>query len=455
MIEAHMSAFSVTSVESARMSLARREQQMRQRERRAHVFVGGGFLIVAVALALRSAGSFSVPIAVVYVAAIALAGRVRFEVGTGFTVPTQAVFVPMLFALPAALVPLLVALGLALGKAVAAPFERASLSRIAAVPANSWFSVGPSVALLASHVHRADARWDILLLALCAQFACDFLANAAWEGMVTDVTIGALAREVRLVYAVDVALSGLGLAVALAALQTHSQLALLLIVPLVGMLSLFSKERQMRLAHLIQLHDAYQGTALLLGDVVEADDTYTGEHCRSVVTLALAVARELGLDPDQQRGVEFGALLHDIGKVAVPKQIINKPGALDAREWAIIRTHTTEGQRMLERIGGFMGEVGQTVRSHHERWDGGGYPDGLSGEAIPLAARIVSACDAFNAMTTDRPYRPATTEAAALEELRRNSGTQFDAVVVEAIVSVVSDPQHNSGQRLPAAPPLR
>ena len=91
----------------------------------------------------------------------------------------------------------------------------------------------------------------------------------------------------------------------------------------------------------------------------------------------------------------------------MPKEIINKPGKLDEREWAIIKTHTLEGQKMLERVGGFMREVGEIVRSSHERWDGGGYPDGLSGEAIPLEARIVSACDAFNAMTTTRSYREA------------------------------------------------
>src|ERR1019366_7385174 len=100
-------------------------------------------------------------------------------------------------------------------------------------------------------------------------------------------------------------------------------------------------------------NDAYQGTALLLGDVVEADDAYTGEHCRGVVRLSLDVAAGLGLDADTQRNVEFGALLHDVGKIAVPKEIINKPGKLDDREWAIIRTHTIDGQRMLEQIGGF------------------------------------------------------------------------------------------------------
>ena len=168
------------------------------------------------------------------------------------------------------------------------------------------------------------------------------------------------------------------------------QLAVLLIVPIFGMLRHYSSERRQRLNQLAELGDAYQGTALLLGDVVEADDAYTGEHCKSVVRLALEVAEDMGLDAERKRRVEFGALLHDVGKIAVPKEIINKPGPLDDEEWTIIKTHTLVGQAMLEKIGGFMREVGHIVRASHERWDGAGYPDGLVGERIPLEARIVS-----------------------------------------------------------------
>ena len=109
----------------------------------------------------------------------------------------------------------------------------------------------------------------------------------------------------------------------------------------------------------------------------------------------------------QRRLVEFGALLHDVGKIAIPKEIINKPGPLDEPEWQVIRTHTIEGQRMLAEIGGLMREVGEVVRCSHERFDGGGYPDGLAGDEIPIESRIVFCCDAYNAMTTDRPYRDA------------------------------------------------
>jgi HD-GYP domain-containing protein (c-di-GMP phosphodiesterase class II) len=130
-------------------------------------------------------------------------------------------------------------------------------------------------------------------------------------------------------------------------------------------------------------------------------------------------------------------MLHDVGKIAVPKEIVNKPGALDPDEWEIIKTHTIEGQRMLERVGGFMRDVGEIVRSSHERWDGAGYPDGLRAEAIPLEARIVSACDAFNAMTTTRSYRKAMSLQDAIAELTRCAGSQFDPRVVDALVGLV------------------
>jgi putative nucleotidyltransferase with HDIG domain len=171
--------------------------------------------------------------------------------------------------------------------------------------------------------------------------------------------------------------------------------------------------------------------------VIGEDDEYTGEHTQGVVQLALRVGDELRVDSETRRAVEFGALLHDVGKIAIPKSIINKPGKLDDDEWAVMKTHTIEGQRMLERVGGLLGRIGLVVRASHERWDGGGYPDGLAGEAIPLAARIVSACDAWDAMRTDRSYRRALAFDVALAELEANAGTQFDPRVVDALVSVV------------------
>jgi putative nucleotidyltransferase with HDIG domain len=209
------------------------------------------------------------------------------------------------------------------------------------------------------------------------------------------------------------------------------------LVPLLALLAIFARERRARLHTLLELSSAYRGTALVLGDVVEADDGYTGEHCKSVVELTLAVADRLGLGPEQRRNLEFAALLHDVGKIAIPKEIVNKPGRLDPAEWRVIRTHTVEGQRMLSQVGGFMGDVGRIVRSHHERWDGGGYPDGLAGEAIPLEARIITCCDSWNAMRTDRVYRKALSFDAALAELTSNAGTQFDAGVVDVLIPIV------------------
>jgi HD-GYP domain-containing protein (c-di-GMP phosphodiesterase class II) len=123
----------------------------------------------------------------------------------------------------------------------------------------------------------------------------------------------------------------------------------------------------------------------------------------------------------------------------VPSEIINKPGPLDDAEWEVMKTHTVLGEQMLEQIGGLLGEVGRVVRSCHERWDGTGYPDALAGEAIPLTARIVCACDAWSAMTTDRSYRKSLTLDEATAELHRCSGTHFDPRVVDALAAVIRD----------------
>jgi putative nucleotidyltransferase with HDIG domain len=236
------------------------------------------------------------------------------------------------------------------------------------------------------------------------------------------------------VYAVDVALTPVAFLAALA--LPDRPWAVLAVAPLLAVLAVFARERDARMQGLAELNAAYRGTALVLGDVVATDDGYTGEHCRDVVELAVEVGRRLGLTAERLRNLEFAALLHDVGKVAIPKQIINKPGALDAEEWAVVRRHTIEGQRMLDRVGGFMSEVGSIVRAHHERWDGAGYPDGIAGEAIPLEARVIACCDAWNAMTTTRSYRTALSEDVATHELRANAGTQFDPAVVTATLAV-------------------
>ena len=158
---------------------------------------------------------------------------------------------------------------------------------------------------------------------------------------------------------------------------------------------------------------------------------------REVVDLVDAVARERSLSARERRVPEFTAVVHDVGKIRIPKSIINKPGPLDPDERALIETHTVEGERLLKRVGGLLEEVGHVVRSCHERWDGTGYPDRLSGSEIPVVARVVCCCDAFSAMTTDRPYRAAMSHEEALAELRANSGSQFDPNVVAALIRVI------------------
>ena len=209
--------------------------------------------------------------------------------------------------------------------------------------------------------------------------------------------------------------------------------------PLVWLLEVFSRDRQERYATTLELQRAYRGTVMLLSDVVEFEDRYTAEHTRSVVELVEAVTEQLDVDPGTRQELEFAALLHDVGKISIPKEILNKPAKLTDEEFELMKTHTIEGQFMLDRVGGLLGRIGEIVRSCHERWDGQGYPDGLTGEQIPLAARIVFACDAYNAMTTDRLYRSALSTEAALEELQANAGTQFDPTVVAALVEVVED----------------
>jgi HD-GYP domain-containing protein (c-di-GMP phosphodiesterase class II) len=237
------------------------------------------------------------------------------------------------------------------------------------------------------------------------------------------------------VYGVDLALTPIALLTAIVA--DDQPLALLVVLPLLALLAFLAQERRRRIDHALELGHAYRGTAFLLGDVIEADDEYTGNHSREVVELSLAVADKLSLSARQRRSTELTALLHDVGKIRIPAEIINKPGSLTDEERAVINTHTIEGERMLERVGGLLGEVGRLVRSCHERWDGNGYPDGLAGESIPLVARIVCCCDAYNAMTTDRPYRAALPASEALAEVERNAGTQFDPRVVDALREAV------------------
>jgi diguanylate cyclase (GGDEF)-like protein len=185
-----------------------------------------------------------------------------------------------------------------------------------------------------------------------------------------------------------------------------------------------------------QLDRAYLGTAEALATALEAKDSYTAQHAHSLVQWAEAVGRRLGMDDHQLRDLRYGAVFHDIGKIAVPEAILNKRGPLDDDERKIMERHTIVGEQILAPVD-FLAGVRPLVRHEHERWDGDGYPDGLHGEQIPLGARIVLVCDAYHAMTSDRPYRAAMSDADARAELRAGAGTQFDPRVVDNFVAVL------------------
>jgi len=423
--------------------LQRRRARLFTRE----IAADGAFALVfaAVASALvvwESDGTLVLSTAAAFVVGYAGMALWEFNAGVGYTMPTQAVFVPMVLLLDPAAVPLLVALALALRTAVLAVTRGYPAERILVSISDAWFSLGPAaVLLIADPGPPAWEHWPVYLLALGAQFAVDGVVSCTRAWACLGMRPGAILHELKEVYKIDGLLAPLGLLAAIAAVGRPA--LALLVCPLAVLLRVFSREREQRIEQQLELSRAYRGTALLLGDVIEDDDEYTGQHTRGVVILAGMVADELEVSEEVRRDTEFGALLHDVGKIAIPKEIINKPGPLEPHEWELMKTHTVEGERLLQRVGGILGRVGVVVRASHERWDGKGYPDGLAGEEIPLAARIVSCCDAYNAMTTDRSYRAAMPVQVALKELRDNAGTQFDPRVVEAVVSIVErwDPE--------------
>ncbi len=184
-----------------------------------------------------------------------------------------------------------------------------------------------------------------------------------------------------------------------------------------------------------ELTRSYTATVRALSNAVEARDAYTGKHAERVAAYGIEIARTLGLSRPDGPEMEFGFLLHDIGKVAIPDAILYKPGALTADERRTMSRHPAIGAEIVHGIE-FLSEAIKVVRSHHERWDGGGYPDGLRGELIPIAARVFAVADVLDAVTTDRPYRPASTFSEAREMIVAGAGTQFDPRVVQAFSSI-------------------
>ncbi|WP_052664496.1 HD-GYP domain-containing protein [Nitriliruptor alkaliphilus] len=187
-----------------------------------------------------------------------------------------------------------------------------------------------------------------------------------------------------------------------------------------------------------ELSSSYLGMVRTLAEVCEAKDTYTRSHLDRTYQYALMLTRRIAPELAERAEIGFGYLLHDIGKVGIPEAILNKPGPLTDEEWQVMRTHPVIGVTLVKPLR-LLGDAVGIIRSHHERWDGKGYPEGLAGEDIYLPARIFMIADCFDAMTTDRPYRKALPLHVALEEIDRHAGTQFDPDCARAWVALCDE----------------
>jgi response regulator RpfG family c-di-GMP phosphodiesterase len=186
------------------------------------------------------------------------------------------------------------------------------------------------------------------------------------------------------------------------------------------------------------LRESYEATLDAMVSAIESRDCETKHHCRRVQSHAVLLGRRLGLTPEQLVDISYGALLHDVGKIGVPDSILLKPGKLSDEDWTIMRQHTLIGHKMISRIK-FLKGAADVVLYHHERWDGTGYPYGISGEDIPLPARIFSVIDAYDAITSERVYKRAVPINDAKKEIERCAGTQFDPKVVEVFLQVTKE----------------
>jgi len=190
---------------------------------------------------------------------------------------------------------------------------------------------------------------------------------------------------------------------------------------------------------------SYMMMVQTLAMVCEAKDSYTRQHLDRTYQYAIALTNRIAPELARDAAIGYGYLLHDIGKIGVPESILLKPGPLDDDEWRVMRTHPLIGLQIVTPIR-FLGEAAQVIRSHHERWDGKGYPEGIAGEDIYLPARIFSVVDTFDAMTSDRPYRARLPVHVALEEIDRHAGTQFDPEVAAAFVAMTEELELKGGE---------
>ena len=210
----------------------------------------------------------------------------------------------------------------------------------------------------------------------------------------------------------------------------------------IALLGTFAANAYARIRMSEKLEAHYTTTLEALASALEAKDPYTQAHTGRIRDMALALAVSMKVPSHQRRAVRLGAILHDVGKIGISDAILHKPGPLTEAEWKVMKTHPIVGERMLRGID-CLSDALPVIRHHHERWDGTGYPDRLGGEDIPLGARIVAVCDAFDAMTSDRPYRKAMSPEAAGEEIAACAGTQFDPVCASLLTEVLRDVGHD------------
>src|SRR5690242_5880099 len=297
----------------------RKSAPLSRRELRVDGLLGGLLLVAVATLAIiePSGRSLSPLGAVALIGAFALTQRIQFDAGTGYTVPSQLVFIPMLVLAPPALVPLLVAASFLVGRLPRYLRGDVHPSRLVFILADSIYAVGPALVIALLAPGRLDlGDWPVLALALVAQAVCDAGATVARDKVAHGVPARVSLQLFVWVFAVDAALTPIGVLAGIAG--EREPLAVVAVLPLMGLLALFARERRERIDHALALSHAYRGTALLMSDVLEADDAYTGgEHSHGVVALALAVGDELGMDARERRNLEFGALLHDVGKIRV------------------------------------------------------------------------------------------------------------------------------------------
>ena len=433
------------------VSAGRQRSRLRLRpsERRVAVASALGVLIAAVVI-WHAAPPADVPwvTAALLVAAYAACSRVRFEVGAGSTAPTQLAFAPMVVLLPPSLLVPAALLGYLLGGQGRLTDGKRRWEMLIIQIGGCWYAVGAAAVMVVAGVDQPSldaAGW--YAAAFAVQCAVDLVVSVLQERLV----LGAPVRELVVAMAPCWMIDSLITPVSVCLAATAPLGAVASVFPLLLLFRVFSRERSARYDQVMALNAAYRGTAMLLGEVVEADHEYTGQHSRDVVRLSVAVAESMNLGQVECNVVEFAALLHDVGKLRVPKEILDKPEALTPAERQVIEQHTIWGEQLLSGVGGMLADVGRIVRSSHEWWDGSGYPDSLARSDIPVASRIVCACDAFSAMTTDRPYRRAANVADALAELHRCAGTQFDPAVVRALTHVVeAETPSSSDPRLAA-----